>query len=122
MFIKIAPITTAGVVGPDEAYHMIMPYNSQPQRAVSLRGNAPVGADLAHSLELQLPMLCNNWQFETVVAMTSLYVAFEPGGPEWNTNASFGNFYTNVSQIFVRGGAAPVLFQAILTERNNPIA
>jgi hypothetical protein len=127
MFIKIAPVTTAGVVGPDEAYHMILPFAPVgPQRSIVIHGVAPNVAALANSLELQLPMLCNNFEFQ-VDTGNNLCVAFDPAGAEWIVYPVAGNFvnfakvYPNISQIFVRGDAATSTFTAIFTERNNPI-
>lgn len=127
LFVKFAPVTIAGVVGPDEAYHMILPSNPVgPQRPIIISGSAPNEADLAHSLELQLPMLCNNWEIQ-VNGGAIVYVAFDPAGAEWAVDPVAANFikfdkvYPSISQIFVRGNAAVSAFTAIFTERNNPI-
>jgi hypothetical protein len=125
-YLNIAPITSAGV-GSAEAYHLILPFSDAPQRSVMLSGNAPNKADLAHALELQLPMLCNNWEFQ-VNGGAAMFLAFEPTGAEWQIDPIAGNFtnfakvYPNVSQLFFRGNGGATAFTAILTERNNPIA
>lgn len=126
LFIKIAPISTDGTVGADEAYHMVLPYNSAPNRPVIIKGTAPNQASLAASLELQLPMLCSNWEFQ-VSGAVAVFVAFEPTGQEWTVNPigtnnkGFEKVYPNISQIFVRGNGATSVFSAVFTERNNPI-
>jgi hypothetical protein len=126
LFIKIAPVT-GGIAGPDEAYHMILPFAPVgPQRSIIISGAVPAAAGLSGSLELQLPMLCNNFEFQ-VDTGANLYLAFDPAGAEWQiapVGANFTNFskvYPSISQIFVRGDAAVSNFTAILTERNNPI-
>jgi hypothetical protein len=124
-FVQIKQVSTAGVVGPAEAMHLILPYNPSPNRSFVLNGSAPSEASLANSLEIQLPMLCNDWEFQ-VNGAADLFVAFEPSGPEFTVNplsSDFTNYrhvYTKVSQVFIRGNGAPTAINAIFTEYNNP--
>ena len=126
LWIKIAPVSTSGAVGPDESYHLVLPSNLYPQRSVVISGIAPNVGSLTSSLELQLPMLCNNWEFQ-VTGSVAVFVAFESNGAEWQVNplstyqTNFSKAYENTSQIFVRGNGGTSAFTAIFSQRNNPL-
>ena len=123
IWIQIAPVTVAGVVGATEALHLILPYNSQPNRSVVVAGTAPNAADVAGSLELQLPMQCNNMRVQ-VDGIPNLHLAFDRSGPEQIVTSvvavskTFDSFY----QVFVRGAGATTAFNLTAALRNNPIA
>lgn len=121
MWMKIAPVAADGSVGADEAFHMILPYSSQPRRPVILNGTAPVGATVADSLELNLPAQCQNLEFQNNGG-ADIFVAFERGGAEYQVeplSSGFTNLsmvYPCFSQLFVRGGST---FSAVMSLRDE---
>jgi len=123
-YVQIKQVGTDGTVGPAEAMHLILPYDSTPNRSCVLHGNAPTEADLAHALEIQLPMQCNDWEFQNQGAAIC-FVAFEPNGPEFAVNplsSEFTNYrhvFTSISQLFIRGNGAPTEIYAVFTLRNS---
>lgn len=125
IYVRVAPIDDAGVVGADEAIHVILPYNSAPNRPFVMQGTVPIGAALANSLEVQLPMSCNDFDFSNDGA-ADLFVAFErPGGeyrvqPASTAFKSFEQTFTAVNQIFVRGAGGTTTVSIAFTIRNNP--
>jgi hypothetical protein len=124
-FILIAPVSDAGVVGSDEAMHLLLPYSSAPNRPVVLQGNIPSGAGLANSIEIQLPMQCNDFDIQNDGG-ADLYVAFERPGFEYRVQPvttafkTFEQTYTSVSQLFLRGAGGATVMSATFTLRNNP--
>ena len=64
IWIQIQAVTVAGVVGPSEAMHLVLPYSAEPNRPLVLKGVVPEAADIATSLEMQLPMQCINIQVQ----------------------------------------------------------
>lgn len=128
-FIRLEAQNPDGTFDAPEAMHMIMPFGSTPLRAVQLSGTVPSGADLTASLEIQLPMLCDDFEIQNDGA-ADMYVAFERGavvGPEYRVpplSAQFMNLsktLTNVSQVFMRGNGGTTTISAIFTAKNNPI-
>lgn len=124
MYIRVATVSTSGVVGADEGIQMVMPFSSQTMRPIVLKGNAPSGASLSDSLEINLPMQVTNMNIQNNGA-ADLYVAFEPTGAEFlvkpavPTGLNVIMNYPSYSQIFVRGSGAITEFNAILTLRNS---
>ncbi len=124
--LGLTAATTTGAVNILEAPHLILPYSTQPNRSFILNGTAPNKADLAHSLEIQLPMQVNDLQVQNNGGV-DIYVAFEPTGPEFTVtplSSSFTNLKTifqSTSQIFVRGNGSSSIFNVIAAARNNPV-
>lgn len=126
LWLKIQQVNVDGSVGPDEAFHLVFPYNPQGRKAVVIAGSAPNAASLAASLELQLQHQMQSMELQNNGGQ-DLYVAFEPGGPEYRvpplstsfTNLSFN--YPTVSQLFVRGSGAAVAFAAVMSDRNEAL-
>lgn len=126
LWLQIKPVSSAGVVGAAEALHLVLPYSSQPNRPVVLQGGVPAGAGIANSLELQLPAQCWNPQVQ-VDGTADLYLAFEPGGPEYrvpslqNEYTTLGTTYASFSQLFLRGQGGSTVISLMASLRNNPI-
>jgi hypothetical protein len=126
-FVRVRPQLADGTYGPYEAMHMVLPYNPSPHRAVHLYGVVAQAADLAHSLEIQLPMQCNDIEISND-GNANLWISFDG-----NTGAEFlispvtaifksmEQFITSPYQMFVRGDAGATNLNAILTLKNNPI-
>jgi hypothetical protein len=126
IWVKIQQVNVDGTVGADEAFHLVLPYNPQGRKAVVLAGNAPNGASIAASIELQLPHQMQGMELQNNGGQ-DLYVAFEPGGPEFTVpplSTRFTNLsvnYPTVSQLFVRGNGAAVAFAAVMSDRNEAL-
>jgi hypothetical protein len=124
-FIRIESQNPNGTFNSPEAMQLLQPYNSAPHRPVHLFGTVPAAANLTNSLEIQLPMQCDDWEI-TNSGAAILYIAFERPGfeyllqPEATVFRSLSQYITAVSQIFVRGGGGPTTLNAIFTLRNNP--
>jgi hypothetical protein len=124
MWLRIAPVATDGSVGADEAFHLVLPYSSQPRRAVVVSGSAAAGADVSASTELNLPMQCQNLELQNNGA-ADLFVAFEKGGAEYQVeplSTGFTNLsmvYPCFSQLFVRGSGGAVGFSAVMSLRDE---
>jgi len=126
LWIQIKQVSVDGTVGPFEARHLILPFSSQPNRALVIAGGAPSAIDITGSYELQLPMQCHNMRVQ-VDGGNDLYLAFESGGPEQripslaaeftDVSKTFDSFY----QVFVRGAGAATAFNLTAALRNNPV-
>lgn len=125
MWLRIQQNNVDGTVGADEAMHLILPPGSQGRKPVVLNGNAPAGAAIANSLELQLPHQMQGIELQNNGA-GDMFVAFEPGGPEFRVSALSSGFtnlsmnYPTISQMFVRGTALTA-FAAVLSARNEAL-
>jgi len=127
-FIQVTPVLASGAPGTAEAMHLIMPYNPVPFRAIVLHGTVPAGADITASLEIQLPMQCNDFQISNDGG-NNLYVAYDRFGAEFGIQPVTTIFKTmeqrttSVTQIFVRGenGGGGTEMNATFTLRNNPL-
>lgn len=126
IWLRFQQVNVDGTVGADEAFHLIPPYNPQGRKAVVIAGSAPNGASIAASLELQLPHQMQGMELQNNGGQ-DLYVAFEPGGPEFKVaplSTGFTNLsinYPTVSQLFVRGNGAAVAFAAVMSDRNEAL-
>lgn len=127
LWLKIQPISTAGVVGTDESIHLVLPYSFQPRRPVVLRGGAPSGATIANSLEINFPMQCQGVNIENDGAV-DLFVAFDINGPEFRvpafstTGPQFSVSFPAFSQVFVRGLAGTPTFSLVTSLRNEALS
>lgn len=125
IWLRIQQVNVDGTLGSDEAMHLILPYNPQGRKAVVLAGTAPIGAALVNSLELQLQHQMQSIELQNNGA-ADLFVAFEPGGPEFKVtplSTGFTNLsvnYPTISQLFVRGTAATA-FAAVMSARNEAL-
>lgn len=126
IWLKVIQNNLDGSTNTASAPHLILPFSSQPNRTVLLAGTAPNETSLATSLEIQLPMQCNNIQIQNNGGAI-LFVAFEPTGPEFVVNplaTDFTDFYQTynaTSQVFVRGNGATTTFNLVAALRNNPL-
>lgn len=124
-WVKLA-VTVAGVTTAVDGTHLVLPYASAPNRPVILQGQAPAGASVADSLELQLPRQCNDL-FLQVDGAVDLFLAFERGGPEFKVSSLQNNFTPlsklapSFSQLFVRGNAAVTTFSAMMALKDSPL-
>jgi hypothetical protein len=122
MYIKLAPVDFAGVIGADEAMQLILPYSPEPNRALVLNGNAPTPGPL----EIQLPMLVHNMIFTNLDPANVLNVSFEPTGPVYEigplatTSSTYPSIYPNASQLFISGAGGVVPINVLASIRNNP--
>ena len=131
MFVRVlfVPFVGAGVTsvpGTPSGTHMVLPYDSSPDRPIVLNGTAPGATSMTGSLELQLPGQCRNLQIQ-VNGAADMWVAFEPGGPEFRIPAlsveftSLSLFAPVVTQLFFRGDGAATTFNAVMGLKNNPL-
>jgi hypothetical protein len=124
LWLRIATVNLAGVVGADESIHLILPYNAQPNRPVVIHGTVAAAADLTTSLEINLPQQCTNPTIQNDGA-NDLYVAFELGGSEFRVpplSTEFTNFYSMTEafhQLFLRGSGGATTISANLVLRNE---
>lgn len=124
-YVLISQVDLDGTVNADEAMHLILPYSSQPNRPIILVGDAPMAADITGSVEIQLPMQCQNFKFQVDVG-SNLMVAFEPTTPEFVVYPITVNFitydqqYPSFSQVFMRGVGGVSTLSASFAMRNNP--
>lgn len=125
LWLKIIPVDMSGVDGTAEAAHLVLPYSTQPNRAVVVSGVAPGAASIAGSLELQLPGQCQNLH-AAVDGAAPMLLAVEPGGAEFRVMTEPGQHITltttlqSFSQVFVRGDTVDTEFGLIMALRDNP--
>lgn len=131
-FIRISAMNPDGSFDPPEAMHVILPYSSDPHRSMLLAGTVPTGFNIHDSVEIQLPMQCNDWEIQNDGGADA-YLAWErgptgsTGAPEFRlqpVTTAFKNveqIYTSVSQVFIRGAGGTTVISAIFTLRNNPV-
>ena len=92
---------------------------------VLVRGFAPVAVSVAGSLQLDFPRLMCDWRVRNEDATNSVFIAFEPNGPEYALNApdtetQFMSLRANAASIWVRAAAGtPIL--SIHATVANPI-
>ena len=124
-FLKVRKTTFAGAVTTGSSCHMVVPYSSQPRRAVTLSGNAPNAATSANSLEIILPQQCQGVNFTNYSATKDLYVALGPASSEFKValSTTYANNFSTFNSIFVRGDAALALvrFDASFSLRNEAL-
>jgi len=125
-FIRLESQNPDGSFNAAEAMQLLQPYSSTAHRPVHLFGVVPAAGSLAASLEIQLPMQCQDWEISNDGA-ADLYVAFERPGYEFRVQPatsifrSFEQIVTSVSQLFVRGAGGPTTMNAIFTLRNESL-
>lgn len=106
-------MSAPSLVLPELAHHGI--------HQVTIHGGAPNGADSAHSLQLDLPRLMQDFRIhsEAAVGGNLLYVATEEGGAEQALSPDTFPQYTSIlstqGSLWVRGGGGVVNFSAIFT-------
>lgn len=121
-FIAMATRPLNGVFGSFSAQHMIVPYDPSSDPLIVLNGDAPNGATIANSLEIQLPRIVDELIIKNIDA-ANLHIAFNSGGPEYQINPSTVLELADISasQIFVRGEGAAVTFNVIGALQNSSI-
>ena len=117
MWLYIKPVTIAGSVGSAEALHLILPYDSSPNRMVTLSGTVP-----GSSLELQLPGQCFDL-FANSQSGHPILLGFEPNAPQINisiittTAVPFKSVESGFSQLFVQGSGGTAVLNATFALR-----
>lgn len=115
-WVKVITTTKAGVVNPASGAQVILPYVAIPYRTFVLEGTA-LNATEPNAQEIQLPMLCRNFNIQNNGGVDIL-IKFEPYGDEYNVTpvASDGiNYLTvsqTISQIYLRGDGGNAEFRA----------
>jgi hypothetical protein len=123
-FVQIQQVNADGTTGPIEAMHLILPYSTVQNRVFVLHGNVPAGATIANSLEIQLPMVCCDFEFQDD-GSTVIHVAFSPTDGEFvvnQLNFEFTNYRhvkSSSSQVFLRSDGAPSLISMSFALLNN---
>lgn len=86
---------------------------------VIIRGSAPNGASVANSLQLDLPMLMQDFKIHNEDGATPLFIATEAGGPEQkflgNLSIQSWSLVGTQGSLYVRGGGATAVFSASFT-------
>jgi len=103
--------SAATLLLPDSARHGV--------GIISIAGNAPNEASSADSLQIDLPMLMQDFRFHNSDGANSLFVATQAGGPEQEIPANLAMQTLGIlgtqSTLFVRGGGGVVPFSATFT-------
>lgn len=99
--------------------HIILPYASSGHPPVHLAGDAPPGASMGDSLEIQLPKNCHQFIFENLGGV-NMFLAISESGPEYKLKPStiLELFDTTSSVIYVRGEGSSTEFRAVCTIQN----
>lgn len=126
-FIRIEAQNPDGTFQPPETIHTVMPVYPSPHRPIILHGNAPTGSVLTHSIEVELPQVCNDFEIRNGSTGTNLFVAFErptssPTGPEFliKPGESLTRIYTNIAKVCMRGDGGVVEVYSIYTLKDSP--
>jgi hypothetical protein len=106
-------MSAPSLVLPEGAHHGI--------HQVTIHGFAPNGADVTHSLQIDLPRLMSDFRIhnEAVIGGNNLFVASEENGAEQqlqpDTFPQYTSFSSTQGSLWVRGGGGDVPFSAIFT-------
>jgi hypothetical protein len=118
IWIRVAPVSTTGVVGPDEGITLISPTGPKPGRAIVINGSVSTSViELNFLKQLYNPNIKNT-------GASSLFVSFETGGSEYQlqsgsgSNTILSSSYSTFDQLFVRSDGATT-FSALLADRNE---
>jgi len=115
-WIRVTPIT-GGAPGTPSAGSLLLPDGDR-YRDLIINGDAPSGATVAASLEIDFPYKVESLRIRNLDAGNTLFVATEVGGPEFEvpfgTEQSFG-IRSATPFILVRGNGAVVPFSATFT-------
>ena len=112
-WLRLTPVT-AGTPGTPGVGGLILP-DGDGYRMITLSGTAPSGSSVANSLRLDFPRMVEDLRIEGRDAATSLFVATEAGGGEWEYMPTTGanpaiSIRGATPHIFVRGGGATCKF------------
>ena len=127
LWINFRQIDIDGTINAYEALQLVLPYDSGPRPSVIISGAAPAAISIAGSLELQLPHNVNAIYLTNNDPVNSLFISFNPFGPEIEVTpliVNFVPFTTNLpifSQLFVRGSGGAVNFTASLNLVNSMV-
>lgn len=121
-WIRVSEVDAAGVEGPLGARQLLLSYSTQTNRSIVVVGTVPSASSLVASLELQLPMQCNDWGL-TNMGANPLAVAYDASGPEMlfpsPMTQEHRRIYTKVTQLFVRGVGGNTSIRAQFTQFDN---
>jgi hypothetical protein len=112
-WLRLTPVT-AGTPGTPGVGGLILP-DGDGYRMLALSGTAPSASSVAGSLRLDFPRMVEDLHIEGRDAATSLFVATEAGGGEWEYLPTVGanpaiSIRGATPHIFVRGGGATCKF------------
>jgi hypothetical protein len=93
------------------------------QGHIIVSGNAPVGATIANSLQLDFPRLMKDWRVHNKDTTNPAYIAFEEGGSEFKLPApsavpQFSTFEAISGSCWIRGTGAVVPLSISATVAN----
>jgi hypothetical protein len=126
LYLRVEAQNPSGTFDSPEAMHLVLPNRNDPNAPFMLRGTVPNAANLAASLEIQLPGRNFNWRIK-VDGGSNLEVALDPGGPEYvvlpepTTGRSYEQVYSSISQLFLRGAGGTSNISSTFTLGNAPI-
>jgi len=117
-WLQYFPVT-GGLEGTPSPMTLILPRYNETQ-VVVISGLAPNGATVANSLQLDFPRLMSDLRIHNEHATVSLYVAFEPGGYEYQLQApertpQLSALVATQPCMLVRGGGGTPTFSATMT-------
>jgi hypothetical protein len=122
-WLKLAEVKN-GVEQAAGPAHMVLPYNSNPERIVTIAGTAPSAVSITGSLEIQLPGQCVGFKINNN-GSNPVMVAFEKNGPEFTVSPQstspegLSALFSSVHQIFVRGAGGSSAFSSIFSQRSG---
>ncbi len=122
-WIKIAPVSRAGVVGTAGDPHLVLPFKAIANRSFNINGVAP-NVTAANAIEIVLPFQCNNISLK-VTGANDLLFSFDRNGyeyivsPETTNYTNFEKAFASFSSIFVRGSGGVTNFYANISLRTS---
>ncbi|HED06031.1 MAG TPA: hypothetical protein ENI61_05040 [Ignavibacteria bacterium] len=124
-FLRVEARNADGTFDAPEAMHLILPYPIEPRRLVLLRGDVPAATALSNSMEIQLPGQCHDFRIMNEGAVNMLMAFHDNGGeypvpPLSSEFTTFEQFFSSITQIFMRGVLNSVTISMSLTIRNDP--
>jgi hypothetical protein len=119
MWLRFVPVDVAGTPGTPGAASLVLTADDHAYGRVTISGGAPNEVSVADSQELHLPLGMKNFVFlnQEAPGGNSLFLAFEPGGPEVEIVAGerYDAWEGQQAVILVRGDGGVVNFSANFT-------
>lgn len=119
-WLRFVPVT-GGAPGTAGAPTLVLPSAANHGVGiVTIRGQAPSGADATAALQLDLPRLMQDFQFHCEDGANDLFVSTEQSGPETqipgpSSDQQTLSIFGTASSIWVRGAGGAVNFSASFT-------
>lgn len=118
-WLTFTPVDFAGAPGTESAPGLILPADQYgAESRITIQGNAPNGASLADSLQLDLPLRMQDFRITNNDGANSLFIsASDTGGGEQEVRPTLVHKWSQgaVGTLHVRGGGAVVNFSASFT-------